>query len=82
MPALKGKNEVPIFMPSFVRHLPPTEPRTIVREYGGRWDRTAIDREELARLRFVEKWPLKRIPENYVGAGRKYARNQNPPANL
>jgi hypothetical protein len=40
-----------------------------VREYRGQWARAKIDRGELARLRFVEKWPLMRI-QIYFGCGR------------
>ena len=42
------------------------EPRTVVREYAGRWDRTAIDHEELARLRLVEGWELKRLEAHFA----------------
>lgn len=45
------------------------EPRTVMQEYAARWGRARIDRGELARLRFVEKWPIKRI-EVYFGVGR------------
>jgi hypothetical protein len=32
-----------------------------MREYGGKWDRMALDRVELAKLRLVEGWPLKQL---------------------
>lgn len=47
-------------------HATLVEPRTQVREYAGQWDRTVIDREELARLRFVEGWGLRRLQAHFA----------------
>ena len=37
-----------------------------MREYRGQWVRAAIDREELARLRLVEGWGLKRLQAHFA----------------
>lgn len=41
------------------------EPMTITRVYPAQWSKATIDLTELARLRFEEKWPIKRIQEHF-----------------
>ncbi len=33
----------------------------VAREHPAQWVKATVDRDELARLRLVEKWPLKRL---------------------
>jgi hypothetical protein len=37
----------------------------VVRECPAQWGRAKIDRDELARLRLVERWPLKRLQAHF-----------------
>ena len=41
------------------------EPMTITRAYPAQWSKATIDLTELARLRFEEKWSIKRIQEHF-----------------
>ena len=41
------------------------EPMTVVRECLAQWGKAKVDRDELARLRLVEKWPLKRLQVHF-----------------
>jgi hypothetical protein len=41
----------------------------VVRECLAQWGKAIVDRDELARLRLVEKWPHKRLQAHF-GVGR------------
>lgn len=41
------------------------EPMVVVRECPAQWGKAMVDRGELARLRLVEKWPLKRLQAHF-----------------
>jgi hypothetical protein len=36
-----------------------------MQEYGAQWRKARIDRNELARLSLVEKWPLERLQAHF-----------------
>jgi hypothetical protein len=41
------------------------EPLKVVKTYSVQWQKPRIDRAELARLRFIEKWSLSRLAAHY-----------------
>ena len=47
------------------RHTIVCEPVTVEREYAAVWKRARLDRDELARLRFGERWTVMRLVAHF-----------------